>query len=201
MTTKDIPSNWPDYLDIVIENLNNRILPSLKYLPNELMLGLIVNSRSAENPDNIGPPTEEEIDIHMALVEQQRLDGYSSTVDHATRRKATFDSKLQKRAPRIVVFQPGDLVQVHETKWVHTFAAIKKLIPMWSIPHRIATRQVNSYTLETLAGLPLAGVYNSRRLRQFLPREGTRLALNELARMEEVEENELQEGEEEEMES
>ena len=201
MTIKDIPNNWPDYLDIVIENLNNRILPSLKYSPNELMLGLIVNSRSAENPDNIGPPTEEEINIHMALVEQQRLDGYSSTVDHAAKRKATFDAKLQNRAPRIVVFQPGDLVQVHETKWVRTFAAIKKLIPMWSIPHRIATRQVNSYTLETLAGLPLAGVYNSRRLRQFLPREGTKLALDELARMEEVEENELQEDEEEEMES
>jgi hypothetical protein len=52
MTIKDIPNNWPDYLDIDIENLNNHILPSLKYSPNELMLGLIVNSRSAENPDN-----------------------------------------------------------------------------------------------------------------------------------------------------
>ena len=203
MTIKDIPNNWPDYLDIIIENLNNCIFLSLKYSPNELMLGLIINSHSPKNPDNIGPPTEEEINIHMALVEQQRLDGYSSTVDHAAKRKAAFDAKLQKRAPRIVVFQPGDLVQVHETKWVRTFAAIKKLIPMWSIPHRVATRQVNSYTLETLAGLPLAGVYNARRLRQFLPREGTRLAMDELARMEEVEENELQdmEEEEEEMES
>jgi hypothetical protein len=76
---------------------------------------------------------------------------------------------------------------------------------MWSIPHRITTRQLNSYTLETLAGLPLAGLYNSRRLRQFLPREGTKLAMDELARMEEVEENEQrdmeEEEEEEEMES
>jgi hypothetical protein len=76
---------------------------------------------------------------------------------------------------------------------------------MWSIPHCVATCQVNLYTLETLAGLPLAGVYNARWLQQFLPREGTRLAMDELARMEEVEENELQdmeeEKEEEEMES
>ena len=76
---------------------------------------------------------------------------------------------------------------------------------MWSIPHRVATRQVNSYTLETLAGLPLAGVYNARRLWQFSPREGTQLAMDELAWTEEVEENELQnmeeEEEEEEMES
>ena len=58
--------------------------------------------------------------------------------------------------------------------------------------------QVNSYTLETLAGLPLAGVYNARRLWQFLPREGTRLAMDELAQMEEVDKNELQDMEEEE---
>jgi hypothetical protein len=98
----------------------------------------------------------------MALVEQQHLDGYLSTVEYAARHKATFDAKPQKCIPRIVVFQLGDLVQVHETKWVCTFTNIKKLIPMWSIPHCIAMRQVNSYTFETLAGLLLAGVYNSR---------------------------------------
>jgi hypothetical protein len=55
---------------------------------------------------------------------------------------------------------------------------------MWLIPHRIKTRQLNSYTLETLGGLPLAGVYNSRRLRAFIPRKGTRLAAEELAHFE-----------------
>ena len=55
---------------------------------------------------------------------------------------------------------------------------------MWSIPHRIKTRQLNSYTLETLSGLPLTGVYHSRRLRAFEPREGTKLAMEELVRME-----------------
>jgi hypothetical protein len=135
---------------------------TLKYSPNELMLGLIVNSHSAKNPGNIGPPIEEEINIHMALVEQQHLDGYLSTVEYATRHKATFDAKPQKCTPRIVVFQLGNSVQVHEIKLVRTFTDIKKLIPMWSIPHCIAMCQVNSYTLETLAGLLLAGVYNSR---------------------------------------
>jgi hypothetical protein len=48
MRIKDIPSNWPNYLDIVIKNLNNHILPSLKYSPNELMLDLIVNSQCQE---------------------------------------------------------------------------------------------------------------------------------------------------------
>jgi transposase InsO family protein len=187
MATKDIPSNWPIHLDAAIKNLSDRILPSLKYSPNELLLGLVVNSRHTDTPDEIELPTEEDINIHLSLVEQQRLDGYAAIVDHAAKRKLAFDTKLRQRAPRVVEFQPGDLVQVHATEWIRTFASIKKLIPMWSIPHRVATRKLNSYTLETLGGLPLAGVYNARRLRLFEPREGTQLAMNELARMETVE--------------
>jgi len=55
---------------------------------------------------------------------------------------------------------------------------------MWSVPYRVTARQLNSYTLETLDGLPLTGVYNSRRLRAFVPREGTKLAAEELVRFE-----------------
>ena len=65
---------------------------------------------------------------------------------------------------------------------------------MWSVPRRVATRKLNSYTLETLSGLPLAGVYNSRRLRIFEPRAGTKLAMEELARMEAHEEDEIERG-------
>jgi len=195
MTIKNIPSNWPEHLDAAIKHLNNRVLPSLKYSPNELLLGLIVNSRRTDAPEAVQTPTEEEVNIHLAFVEQQHLDGYAATLDHAIKRKAAFDARLRQRTPKNVVFQPGVLVQVHATQWVHTFASIKKLIPMWSIPHRVVTRQLNSYTLETLGGLPLAGVYNSRRLRTFEPREGTKLAMEELARMEACERDEMgQEG-------
>jgi hypothetical protein len=195
MTIKNIPSNWPEHLDAAIKHLNDRVLPSLKYSPNELLLGLIVNSRRTDAPEAVQTPTEEEVNIHLAFVEQQHLDGYAATLDHAIKRKAAFDARLRQRTPKNVVFQPGDLVQVHATQWVHTFASIKKLIPMWSIPHRVVTRQLNSYTLETLGGLPLAGVYNSRRLRTFEPRKGTKLAMEELARMEACERDEMgQEG-------
>jgi len=74
------------------------------------------------------------------------------------------------------------------------FRRYQKLIPMWSIPHRVKTKLLNSYTLETLTGLPLAGVYNSRRLRTFTPRTGTKLAMAELVRMETVEEEEEADG-------
>jgi hypothetical protein len=56
----------------------------------------------------------------------------------------------------------------------------QKLIPMWSVPYRVTAWQLNSYTLETLNGLPLTGVYNSRRLRAFVPRKGTKLVTEEL---------------------
>ena len=65
---------------------------------------------------------------------------------------------------------------------------------MWSIPHRVTTQHLNLYTLETLEGLPLTGMYNARRLRAFTPHEGTKLALGELTRIEEVREDE-EEGE------
>jgi hypothetical protein len=94
MTTKDIPSNWPEHLDATIKNLNDRILPLLKYSPNKLLLGLIVNSHYSDTPDEIEPPTEKDIDIHLSLAEQQHLDGYAVIVDHATKRKDVFDTKL-----------------------------------------------------------------------------------------------------------
>jgi hypothetical protein len=55
---------------------------------------------------------------------------------------------------------------------------------MWPIPHCIVTQKLNSYTLETLSGLPLAGVNSSRQLQIFKLWEGTKLALAELAHME-----------------
>jgi transposase InsO family protein len=184
MAKKDIPSSWPEHLDTAVKNLSDRILPSLKFSPNELLLGLPLNAGHTSSPEDIELPTEEEIAVHMALAEQRWLDGYAATVDHAAKRKSAFDKKLLQRAPRNVVFQPGDLVQVHATEWVHTFASIKKLTPMWSVLHRIVNRQRNSYTLETLDGVALPGLYNTRRLRAFEPRDGTRLAEEEMARLE-----------------
>jgi hypothetical protein len=59
---------------------------------------------------------------------------------------------------------------------------------MWSEPHRISERLLNSYKLETLEGQPLDGEYHARRLRVFKPREGTELA----AQQKEVEERRIE---------
>jgi hypothetical protein len=56
MQAKDMPSNWPDHLDAAIKSMSDRILPALKYSPNELIFGLPVSSRPTDNPEDIRPP-------------------------------------------------------------------------------------------------------------------------------------------------
>ena len=50
-----------------------------------------------------------------------------------------------------------------------------KLLPRWGTPHRIVDQVWNSYRLETIQGLPIAGLVSACRLRRFTPRPGTLL--------------------------
>ena len=50
---------------------------------------------------------------------------------------------------------------------------------------------LNSYKLETLQGTPLEGLFNARRLRGFVPREGTELAAQQTKFEEELASQEL----------
>jgi len=160
----DVPKNWPTHLDEAIRFLNRRILPLLKFSPNELLLGLVVNTPLT--PVNIadGPVTREEVSLQSAYVNQQQLDGYSQIVENAHRQKEAFDKKVVARAPREVIFRAGQLVQVYRSDLDYTFLAIRKLEPKWSAPRRIMSRTKNSYKLETLEGLPIGGRFSSRRL-------------------------------------
>ncbi|KAF8240161.1 hypothetical protein L208DRAFT_1215000, partial [Tricholoma matsutake] len=54
-----------------------------------------------------------------------------------------------------------------------------KLLPKWSHPQRVVTRNVNSYTIATLEGVPVPGNFSAWRLCRFLLREGTQLALRQ----------------------
>ena len=128
----------------------------------------------------------------MAYVDQHRFDGYSQIVEHAQRRKATFDRQVLTNPPREVVFRAGDLVQVYRSDLDFTLATERKLLPKFSAPRRIVSRNQNSYQLETLEGFPIAGKFSSRRLRQFIPRQGT-----ELERTQELIEGEWRRREEE----
>ena len=71
MAMEDIPRNWPDHLDSAIKNLSDRILPALKFSPNELLLGVPTAIPLAANPEDIRPPTDSEVSLHLSIADQQ----------------------------------------------------------------------------------------------------------------------------------
>jgi hypothetical protein len=173
--TMELPSNWPDYLEAAVRYINNRILPNLKYSPNELLLGIVVNTTPTEFTETSAGPTLEEVETQMAYVDNQRFDGYAQIVDHAHKRKAAFDKQVLDHAPGEVIFRSGDLVQVYRSDLDFTLSTERKLLLKFSAPRRVVSRNKNSYQLETLEGFPIAGKFSSRRLRLFIPRRGTKL--------------------------
>ena len=175
-TQEEVPKHWPDHFEDAIRILNWRLLLSLKFSPKELMLGLVINTKPTGLGQATLPATEADTALQMAYVAQQRLDGYAEAVAHAIRRKSTFDKRVLARQPGEVVFIKGQLIQIYRSDLDYTFKTERKLLPKWSTPHRILSRQLNSYTLETLNGEPIAGSFSARRLRRFFPKEGTRLA-------------------------
>lgn len=173
---EDIPKTWTDHFEEAIRVLNNRLLPALKFSPKELLLGLVVNTRATPIENAILPTTEADVTVQMAYVSQQRLDGYAAAVAHALKRKNAFDRRVLERKPGEVIFSKGQLVQIYRSDLDYTFKTERKLLPKWSTPQRITSRNLNSYTLETLSGDPVQGTFSARRLRRFTPLEGTRLA-------------------------
>ena len=47
-STDDIPKHWPEHFDEAIKILNWRLLPSLKFSPKELLLGLVINTKPTD---------------------------------------------------------------------------------------------------------------------------------------------------------
>jgi hypothetical protein len=171
-----LPNNWPKHLDEAVTALNYRILPVLKFSPKELLIGRVVNTPRTDIIESTSVLRQADVNIHMAYVAQQQLDGYDATIHHAIKRKATFDKRVLARSPREVIFDEGQLAQFFHSNLHNTLEARQKLLPKWSVPYRIKERLRNSYRLETLEGEPMAGEFHARHLRTFIPRNSTKLA-------------------------
>ena len=117
-------------------------------------------------------------------------------MDHKTR----FDRRVLDSKEGEVIFEKGQLVQIYRNDLAKSIGTERKLTPMWSEPHRVSERILNSYKLETLNGQPLDGEYHARRLRRFIPREGTELAAQqrevEAGRIAEIKESDPKETQE-----
>ena len=98
----------------------------------------------------------------MAYVAQQRLDGYAEAVAHALRRKTAFNRKVFKKEPGEVGFTKGQLIQIYRSDLDYTFKTERKLLPKWSSPQQVVSKQLNSYTIESLKGDPIPGMFSTR---------------------------------------
>ena len=76
----------------------------------------------------------------MAYMSQQRLDGYAAAVSHALKRKNVFDKRVLERTPGEVIFSKGQLVQIYRSNLDYTFKTERKLLPKWSTPQCITSR-------------------------------------------------------------
>jgi hypothetical protein len=83
--------------------------------------------------------------------------------------------------PKNIVFKAGDLVQTHKLAHLQ-LSRNWRLCGHRHINDRIITWKYNSYTLETLEGKPIDGLYNTQHLHKFEPCEETKLTLDKLTK-------------------
>ena len=141
----------------------------------EKFVGFLMNTKPTDKAYATLPTTEADTTIQMAYVAQQCLDSYAAAVGHALRRKDAPDRRVLEHTPGEVIFSKGQLVQIYRSDLDYTFKTERKLLLKWSNPQRIVSKNGNSYLLETLKGDPIQGTFSTRRLRRFIPQEGTKL--------------------------
>jgi hypothetical protein len=87
MGWEDLPASWREHLEEAVLTINNQILPALKFSPDELLFGLIINTPQTPLEDTVTPVNEADTGLQMAYRGQLCLDGYARLVDHAVRWK------------------------------------------------------------------------------------------------------------------
>jgi len=168
-TNKQVPENWPEHLDEAIRQLNDRILPALNSTPRELLFGLPFRPDTA-TPTVPLPTSPSDIHTNLTLSDTFRANAHLLSLEDAERRKTSFDTNSP-----LTKFFIGNLVQVYDSASDFNYSAINKLAPKWSEPRIIYGEFSNSFSLCTLSGIPLKGLFHSRRLRHYIPLRGTPL--------------------------
>ena len=168
---ESIPRNWPDHLNEAVP-LNDQIIPTLNATPREILFAMALRLNTDNTSPNAppSPTTNSDLDTHFTLADSFRYNTHLLSITEAQRRKNIFDS--QARVPNLRI---GDLTQVYDSKADFNYSTINKLAPRWSIPCLITGRYLNSFTLSTLQGIPLKGLFHIHRIRPYTPLRGTTL--------------------------
>ena len=166
---ESIPNSWPLHFDEAIRQINDRIRPSIRRSPRELLFGL------ALTPEHTHIETPEEtsidlIDTNLSLADMLCMNAHLSQLELAECQKSHWDNRTPATK-----FAIDELVQFYDSKLENSHKTINKLIPRWSKPHIITGKSLNSYSLSTLHGTVIPGMFHSRRLRKYIPLRGTSL--------------------------
>jgi hypothetical protein len=171
---ESIPHSWPLHFDEAIHQINDRIHPSICHSPRELLFGLALTSEHT----HIETPEETSIDLidtNLSLADMLRMNPHLSQLELAERQKSNWDDRTPATE-----FATDELVQFYDSRLDNSHKTIKKLIPRWSKPHIVSGKSLNSYTLSTLHGTAIPGMFHSRRLRKYIPLRGTSLDTSHL---------------------
>lgn len=68
MTADQLPRTWPDHFEWAITILNHRILPTLKFSPKEILLGMVVNTSNTSIADATAELAPTNVDTHMTYI-------------------------------------------------------------------------------------------------------------------------------------
>jgi hypothetical protein len=176
----------------VVNALNHCILPPLRFLPKELLLGIAVNTLKTEPDTAQTESSTQEAAIHMAYVEQQCINGYEAMVKHAMARKCTFNKHMWKTSGE-TIFKKGQLIQVYCSNLDYMFKTEHKVTPKWSQPYRVTKCIWNAYKLAQLDRAPIEGEFSMQKLHAFNPKP--RSLLEQVQQQWEEENPEVEESE------
>ena len=125
-----------------------------------------------EPPLSPQPLSSKDLNTHFTLSDTFHYNTHLRSITKADRKKQIFDSKAL-----VLNINIGDLVQVYDSKADFNLATINKLAPCWSVPRIITGKYLDSFTLSTLNGIPLSGLFHIHRLQPYIPLRGSTLDL------------------------
>jgi hypothetical protein len=166
---ESIPHSWPLHFNEAVQQLNDCIRPNILRSPQELLFGLAITPEHRA-PTEIPETTPESVSENLALSDMLHMNAHLLQLEDAERQKTAWD----ERTPA-VNFEIGDLVQIFDSKLEGSYKSVNKLIPRWSKPHIITGKSLNSYTLSTLLGTAIPGLFHSCRLHTYIPLRGSQL--------------------------
>lgn len=177
-----MPYDWPKHFDEAIRQLNDRIRPSIRRTPRELLFGLAMTPEHKQQQSSLEPTTDnlqelvnppiDLVDENLSLADMLRMNAHLLQLETAEQQKSNWDNRTPATD-----FNIGDIVQWYNNELEDSKLSVNKLLPRWSMPHIITGKFLNSYSISTLYGTELPGKYHSRRLRHYTPLRGSNLQI------------------------